>query len=77
MVTTGLSVMFTPDHAVLLREQFVGREERIIEGKFKAGQGQMYCSRAGLAMGRHAGKTVLVQIGKARPLLRRCSEPRR
>jgi predicted nucleotide-binding protein len=57
-------VMFTPDDLVTLKEQFVGSDERITEGKAQAQPRPNVLFEAGLAMGRHAEKTVLVQIGK-------------
>lgn len=57
-------VMFTPDDLVTLKEQFRGADERNTEGKPQGQSRPNVLFEAGLAMGRHAEKTVLVQIGK-------------
>ncbi|MDO9440589.1 MAG: nucleotide-binding protein, partial [Beijerinckiaceae bacterium] len=45
----------------------VGREEKKTEGKLQGQARPNVLFEAGLAMGRHAEKTVLVQIGKIKP----------
>jgi predicted nucleotide-binding protein len=60
-------VMFTPDDLVTLKEQFVGFDERNTEGKPLAQPRPNVLFEAGLAMGRHAEKTVLVQVGRIKP----------
>jgi predicted nucleotide-binding protein len=60
-------VMFTPDDLVQLKEQFVGRDERNTEGRQQGQARPNVLFEAGLAMGRHAEKTVLVQVGKMKP----------
>jgi predicted nucleotide-binding protein len=57
-------VMFTPDDLVMLKEQFVGSDERNTEGKSQGQARPNVLFEAGLAMGRHADKTILVQVGR-------------
>uniref|UniRef100_Q07LD9 CD-NTase-associated protein 12/Pycsar effector protein TIR domain-containing protein n=1 Tax=Rhodopseudomonas palustris (strain BisA53) TaxID=316055 RepID=Q07LD9_RHOP5 len=60
-------VMLTPDDLVQLKDQFVGRDEKNTEG-YPLGQARPnVLFEAGLAMGRHPEKTVLVQIGRVKP----------
>ncbi|WKA30040.1 TIR domain-containing protein [Bradyrhizobium roseum] len=59
-------VMFTPDDLVTLKEQFRGADERNTEGQAQGQARPNVLFEAGLAMGRHAEKTVLVQIGKVK-----------
>lgn len=59
-------VMFTPDDLVTLKEQFIGSDERNTEGKPQGQARPNVLFEAGLAMGRHAEKTVLVQVGKVK-----------
>ena len=59
-------VMFTPDDLVTLSEQFRGADEGNTEGQAQGQARPNVLFEAGLAMGRHAEKTVLVQIGKVK-----------
>jgi predicted nucleotide-binding protein len=60
-------VMFSPDDLVQLKSQFVSGHEKDREGK-PCGQARPnVLFEAGLAMGRHQEKTVLVQIGDVKP----------
>ncbi|EIG62918.1 TIR domain-containing protein [Bradyrhizobium sp. WSM1253] len=56
-------VMFSPDDMVQLRDVFVDRHERNTEGKLQGQARPNVLFEAGLAMGAHAEKTVLVQVG--------------
>jgi predicted nucleotide-binding protein len=60
-------VMLTPDDLVQLKEQFVGRDERNTEGRQQGQARPNVLFEAGLAMGRHPEKTVLVQVGRVKP----------
>lgn len=60
-------VMLTPDDLAQLKEQFVGREEKNTEGRPLGQARPNVLFEAGLAMGRHPEKTVLVQIGRVKP----------
>lgn len=60
-------VMFSPDEIAHLKEQFWGSEDKQGDGK-PAGQVRPnVLFEAGLALGAHPEKTVIVQIGKVRP----------
>lgn len=61
-------VMFTPDDLVQLKPQFVGRDEKNTEGKSLGQARPNVLFEAGLAMARHQEKTVLVQIGRVKPV---------
>ena len=60
-------VLFSPDDLVQLQPQFVDRHERNTEGKPQGQARPNVLFEAGLAMGRHAEKTVLVQVGSVKP----------
>ena len=59
-------VMFSPDDLVQLKEQFLGADDRSTEGKQQGQARPNVLFEAGLAMGRHPKKTVLVQVGKVK-----------
>jgi len=59
-------VMFSPDDLVQLKEQFLHADDRA-EGKPQGQARPNVLFEAGLAMGRHPRKTVLVQVGKVKP----------
>ncbi|PDT88771.1 hypothetical protein CO669_18595 [Bradyrhizobium sp. Y36] len=59
-------VMFSPDDLVQLRPQFVARHEKSTEGKPQGQARPNVLFEAGLAMGRHAEKTLLVEIGSVK-----------
>jgi predicted nucleotide-binding protein len=60
-------VMFSPDDLVQLKEQFLSADDRATEGKLQAQARPNVLFEAGLALGRHPEKTVLVQVGKVKP----------
>jgi predicted nucleotide-binding protein len=60
-------VMQSPDDLVQLKEQFVGPDEKNTEGKQQGQARPNVLFEAGLAMGRHPEKTVLVQVGRVKP----------
>lgn len=60
-------VLFSPDEVAHLKEQFWGPEDKRGDGK-PAGQARPnVLFEAGLALGAHPEKTVIVQVGKVRP----------
>jgi predicted nucleotide-binding protein len=60
-------VMFSPDELAHLKEQFWGADDKHGDGK-PAGQARPnVIFEAGLALGAHPEKTVIVQVGKVRP----------
>lgn len=60
-------VMFSPDELAYLKEQFWSEDDKRGDGK-PAGQARPnVIFEAGLALGAHPEKTVIVQIGKIRP----------
>nr|WP_306235227.1 nucleotide-binding protein [Bradyrhizobium sp. Bra64] len=60
-------VMFTPDDLVQLKDVFVDKSERNTEGRQQGQARPNVLFEAGLAMGRHQEKTVLLQIGAVKP----------
>jgi predicted nucleotide-binding protein len=60
-------VMFSPDELAHLKEQFWGADDKHADGK-PAGQARPnVIFEAGLALGAHPEKAVIVQVGKVRP----------
>ena len=60
-------VLFSPDEIAQLKEQFWGADDKQGDGK-PAGQARPnVLFEAGLALGAHPEKTVIVQVGKVRP----------
>lgn len=60
-------VLFSPDEIAHLKEQFWGADDRHGDGK-PAGQARPnVLFEAGLALGAHPEKTIIVQVGKVRP----------
>jgi predicted nucleotide-binding protein len=60
-------VLFSPDDLVQLKEQFLNADDRSTEGKLQGQARPNVLFEAGLAMGRHPKKTVLVQVGMVKP----------
>jgi len=60
-------VMFSPDEIAHLKEQFWGSDDKQGEGKPTGQARPNVLFEAGLALGAHPEKTVIVQIGKVRP----------
>jgi predicted nucleotide-binding protein len=58
-------VLFSPDELAQLKEQFCG-PERQTEGKLEGQPRPNVLFEAGLALGAHPDKTLLVQVGKVR-----------
>jgi predicted nucleotide-binding protein len=59
-------VLFSPDEEARLKESLCGRGEKSTEGKLAGQPRPNVLFEAGLALGRHPEKTLLVQIGKVR-----------
>jgi predicted nucleotide-binding protein len=59
-------VLFSPDELAQLKEQFCGRDEKKTEGKLQGQPRPNVLFEAGLALGAHPEKTLLVQVGKVR-----------
>jgi predicted nucleotide-binding protein len=59
-------VLFSPDDEAKLKDEFLARGEKTTEGKLMGQPRANVLFEAGLALGRHAEKTLLVQVGKVR-----------
>jgi predicted nucleotide-binding protein len=59
-------VLFSPDELAQLKEQFCSRDEKKTEGKLQGQPRPNVLFEAGLALGAHPDKTLLVQVGKVR-----------
>ena len=59
-------VLFSPDDEARLKEEFWGPGEKTTEGKLAGQPRANVLFEAGLALGRHSEKTLLVQVGKVR-----------
>lgn len=60
-------VLMSPDDEARLREEFCAQGERRTEGRLQGQPRPNVLFEAGLALGRHPDKTILVQVGKVRP----------
>lgn len=60
-------VMFSPDEIAHLKEQFWGADDKHGDGKPAAQARPNVIFEAGLALGAHPEKTIIVQVGKVRP----------
>jgi predicted nucleotide-binding protein len=59
-------VLFSPDEEARLKESLCGRGEKQTEGKLAGQPRPNVLFEAGLTLGRHPEKTLLVQVGKVR-----------
>jgi predicted nucleotide-binding protein len=59
-------VLFSPDDEAKLKDEFCGKHEKRTEGKLKGQPRPNVIFEAGLALGRHPNKTLLVQVGDVR-----------
>jgi predicted nucleotide-binding protein len=59
-------VIFSPDDLARLKESLLGKGEKRTEGKLQGQPRPNVIFEAGLALGRHPDKTLLVQIGSVR-----------
>lgn len=62
----AIVVLFTPDDLAQLKEQFVKSGERASEGKPQGQARPNVLFEAGLALGAHPKKTVMVQVGRVK-----------
>jgi predicted nucleotide-binding protein len=62
----AIVVLFTPDDLAQLKEQFVKSGERTSEGKAQGQARPNVLFEAGLALGAHPKKTIMVQVGKVK-----------
>jgi predicted nucleotide-binding protein len=59
-------VLFSPDDLAYLRPELLGKHEKTTEGKPKGQARPNVIFEAGLALGRHPEKTLLVQVGQVK-----------
>lgn len=59
-------VLFSPDDEACLKEEFCSAGEKRSEGKLQGQPRPNVIFEAGLALGRHPEKTLLIQVGKLR-----------
>src|SRR5258708_20230867 len=59
-------VLFSPDDEAKLKDEFCDKNERRTEGRLKGQPRPNVIFEAGLALGRHQAKTLLVQVGEVR-----------
>ena len=62
----AIVVLFTPDDLAHLKEQFVKSGERTTESKAQGQARPNVLFEAGLALGAHPKKTIMVQVGKVK-----------
>jgi predicted nucleotide-binding protein len=62
----AIVVLFTPDDLAQLKDQFVKSGERSTEGRQQGQARPNVLFEAGLALGAHPKKTVMVQVGKVK-----------
>lgn len=61
-------VLLSAEDDVKLRDEYLGAGERATEGKLQGQPRPNVIFEAGLALGRHSNKTLLVQVGKIKPM---------
>lgn len=66
----ALVVLFSPDDEVKLKDQFVKSSEVTTEGRYQGQARPNVIFGAGMAMGHHQDKTILVQVGE----IKNCSD---
>lgn len=59
----ALVVLFSPDDEVKLKDQFLKPTEVLTEGRYRGQARPNVTFEAGMAMGRHEEKTIMVQVG--------------
>jgi predicted nucleotide-binding protein len=62
----AIVVLLSPDDEGKLQDQFVGADERNTEGKLQGQARLNVVFEAGLALGAHQDKTLIVQVGKVK-----------
>ena len=60
-------VLLSPDEIAYLKDHFCGKDDKATEGKPNGQARPNVLFEAGLALGAHPEKTVIVQVGKVRP----------
>jgi predicted nucleotide-binding protein len=63
----AIIVLFSPDDLAQLKEHFCSPSERSTEGKPQGQARPNVLFEAGLALGAHPDKTIMVQVGKVKP----------
>lgn len=61
-------VLFTPDDEAKLKNEFIKRSDARFESKLTGQPRQNVLFEAGMAFGRYPEKTIIVQVGKIRPI---------
>jgi predicted nucleotide-binding protein len=61
-------VLFTPDDEAKLKDGFFKRGDPLFERKLTGQPRQNVLFEAGMAFGRHPEKTIIVQVGRVRPI---------
>jgi len=64
----AIVVMLTPDDEAKLKDAFIGKDEEAFEKKLTGQPRQNVLLEAGMALGKYKATTILVQIGKVRPM---------
>jgi predicted nucleotide-binding protein len=64
----AIVVMLTPDDEAKLKDAFIGKDEEAFEKKLTGQPRQNVLLEAGMALGKYKDTTILVQIGKVRPM---------
>ena len=64
----AIVVMLTPDDEAKLKDAFIGKDEEAFEKKLTGQPRQNVLLEAGMALGKYKPTTILVQIGKIRPM---------
>lgn len=59
----ALVILFSPDDEVKLKDQFLKPSEVLTEGRYRGQARPNVIFEAGMAMGRHEEKTIMVQVG--------------
>ena len=59
----ALVVLFSPDDEAKLKDQFLKSSEVLTEGRYRGQARPNVTFEAGMAMGRHEEKTIMVQVG--------------
>jgi predicted nucleotide-binding protein len=61
-------ILFTPDDEAKLKDEFIKRNDLRFERKLTGQPRPNVLFEAGMAFGRHPEKTIIVQVGKIRPI---------
>jgi len=63
----AIVVLLSPDDEAKLKDQFVGKHERLTEGKLRGQARPNVLFETGIAIGTHHRKTLIVQVGDVKP----------